>query len=97
MRLCYTHSLSASATVHLYWAVEKRQISANCRTCNEITTNTETCHVRPSHLTHSLPMTAHNTIMIEIFPLFSNRYHPNVSKCVDIQYTFERQMQHSTS
>ena len=27
-----THSLSTSATVHLYCAVEKRQMSANCRT-----------------------------------------------------------------
>lgn len=27
-----THSLSASATVHLYCAVEKRQMSANCLT-----------------------------------------------------------------
>lgn len=71
MRLCYTHSLSASATVHLYWAVEKRQISANWRTCNEITTNTETCHVRLSRLTHSLPMTAYNALI----PLFSNGGH----------------------
>lgn len=27
-----TYSDSTSATVHLYWAVEKRQMSANCRT-----------------------------------------------------------------
>lgn len=79
MRVCYTHSLSASATVHLYWAVEKRQISANCRTCNEITTNIETCHVRMPHLTHSLPITPYNALMIEIFLLFSIWCHPNVT------------------
>ena len=27
-----TYSLSSSATVHLYWAVENKQMSANCRT-----------------------------------------------------------------
>lgn len=31
-RLRYTYSDSTSATVHLYCAVEKRQMSANCRT-----------------------------------------------------------------
>lgn len=28
----HTYSLSVSATVHLYWAVENRQMSANCLT-----------------------------------------------------------------
>ena len=28
----YTYSLSTSATEHLYWAVENKQISANCLT-----------------------------------------------------------------
>lgn len=82
IRVCYTHSLSASATVHLYWAVEKRQISANCRTCNEITTSTETCYVRMPHLTHSLPMPPYNALMIEIFLLFSIRCH--MLQCVKV-------------